>query len=92
MAAPLTIDTCQVLPHGCGAPDMTPTTRTYVRLRVHDTGTGIDPATKAKIPSRFYDQTARSGNRGSASPPFYGIVHQSGGQSPSIAPWDRAPR
>ena len=76
----LTIDTAQVLPEDVWGPNHDArTTRTYVRLRVHDTGTGIDAATKAKIFEPFFTSKPPGRGTGLGLSTVYGIVHQSGG-------------
>ena len=77
----LTIDTDQVFPDPMwGLAHGPRSARTYVRLRVHDTGAGIDSAAKPKIFEPFFTTKPVGQGTGLGLSTVYGIVHQSGGR------------
>ena len=76
----LTIGTSQVSPEEVwGTGKATGNAHTYVRLRVHDTGTGIEPDAKPKIFELFFTTKPVGQGTGLGLSTVYGIVHQSGG-------------
>lgn len=77
----LTIRTHSMAPDGSDAPrGFTNLPRRYIILSVHDTGTGMDSATRAQIFEPFFSTKTSDKGTGLGLAMVYGFVTQSGGQ------------
>jgi signal transduction histidine kinase/CheY-like chemotaxis protein len=76
----LTIDTANVqqLP-ATGSPQTDPTGGLFVRIAVTDTGTGMDPATQARVFEPFFTTKEVGKGTGLGLSTVYGIAQQCGG-------------